>query len=83
VGKHTNIFCQVEVPVPGGVAIHRIAGGTTLRVDAPRKPVVAAAPKPEAAKPAAATPAAKPAEAPKKQLTRLEQLRLEAAAAAQ
>ncbi|HSJ04123.1 MAG: peptidase, partial [Verrucomicrobium sp.] len=79
VGKHANLFCQVDVPVPGGVAVHRIAGGTTLRLDAPRKAPAAppaAAPVVAANKPAA--PAA-PTDAPKKQLTRLEQLRLEAA----
>lgn len=78
IGKQGNIFCQVQVPVPGGTATHRIAAGTTLRIDAPRK-VAAAPPAPAAKKddkPAAAAPAA-PA---KKQLSRLEQLRLEAAA---
>lgn len=73
VGKHTNLFCQVMVPVPGGVAIHRIAGGATLRIDAPSKapaPIVAANPQAAVAKTA-------PADAPKKQLTRLEQLREE------
>lgn len=77
VGKHANLFCQVEVPVAGGTAIHRIAGGTTLRVDAPRK-APAPAPAQVAANKPAAAPAA-PADAPKKQLSRLEQLRLEAA----
>ncbi|CAN5854059.1 PPC domain-containing protein [soil metagenome] len=73
VGKHTTLFCQVEVPVPGGFATHRLAGGATLRIDAPSKapaPTVAAA-TPQAATPVAAT------DAPKKQLTRLEQLREE------
>lgn len=73
VGKHTTLFCQVQVPVPGGFATHRIAAGATLRIDAPSKtaaPVVAAA-APQAGQP-------KPApDAPKKQLTRLEQLREE------
>jgi len=81
VGKQGNIFCQVQVPVPGGVTTHRIAAGTTLRIDAPRKVAAApAAPAPKKDEPAQA--AAKPAEAPKKQLSRLEQLRLEAAAKA-
>ncbi|TLD72203.1 peptidase [Phragmitibacter flavus] len=77
VGKHTTVFCQVQVPAAGGgTTLHRIAVGSTLRVDAPRK-----APPP---KPAAVADAAKPAppkpEAPK-QLSRLEQLRLEQAGA--
>ncbi|WP_156346148.1 PPC domain-containing protein [Verrucomicrobium spinosum] len=79
VGKHANLFCQVDVPVQGGVAVHRIAGGTTLRVDAPRK--APAAPAQPAAQVAAAKPATPAAtDAPKKQLSRLEQLRQEAAA---
>lgn len=76
VGKQTNLFCMVQVPVPGGLATHRIAAGTTLRIDQPRK--VAAAPA-AAAKPAANVAATKPADAPK-QLSRLEQLRQEAGA---
>jgi len=76
VSKTTNLFCQVEVPVPGGTTAHRIAGGTTLRVDAPRK-----APAAEPAKPAEPAVAAAPAAAPPapKVLSRLEQLRLEQA----
>lgn len=75
VGKHTTIFCQVKVPQPGGgTSLHRIAAGSTLRVDAPRK-----------APPPAPVAQNKPAEAPKpeapKQLSRLEQLRLEQGAA--
>jgi len=76
VGKSATIFCQVEVPVPGGIAVNRIAGGTTLRVDAPRK--APAAPAPAVA---AATPAAPAAPAAPKQLSRLEQLRQEQAQA--
>ncbi len=72
-GKHATLFCQVQVPVSGGLATHRIAGGTTLRIDPARK-APAAAP----AQVAANQPAA-PAGEPKKQLSRLEQLRLEAA----
>jgi len=76
-GKHGTLFCQVQVPVAGGVATHRIAGGTTLRIDPARKaPAPAAAPAPGQV--AANKPAA-PAGEPKKQLSRLEQLRLEAA----
>ncbi len=79
VGKQTNLFCQVLVPVPGGNTIHRIAGGTTLRIDAPRK---VAAPVAAPAKPQANVAANKPAAAAPKQLSRLEQLRQEAAAKA-
>lgn len=75
VGKQSNLFVKVDVPVPGGTTTHRIALGSTLRIDAPRKappaqPVVAEAKPKEAA--AAAPPAPKP-------LSRLEQLRQEAA----
>ena len=79
VGKQANLFCQVQVPVKGGVTTHRIAAGTTLRIDAPRK-IAAAAPAPEAKKEGDKPAETKPADAPKKQLSRLEQLRLEAAA---
>lgn len=73
VGKQGNLFVRVEVPVAGGTTTHRIALGSTLRIDAPRKveakPAVVAEAKPkEEAKPAAP-----------KQLSRLEQLRQEAA----
>lgn len=73
VSKQSNLFVKVEVPVKGGTITHRIAVGSTLRIDAPRK----AAPAP-AAVAAAATPAAKAPPAPKP-LSRLEQLRQEAA----
>ncbi|MEN3943347.1 hypothetical protein WJU23_18750 [Prosthecobacter sp. SYSU 5D2] len=73
VGKQGNLFVRVEIPVTGGTTTHRIALGSTLRIDAPRKvvakPAVVAEAKPkEEAKPAAP-----------KQLSRLEQLRQEAA----
>ncbi|TDU80821.1 hypothetical protein EI77_00119 [Prosthecobacter fusiformis] len=73
VGKQANLFVRVEIPVAGGTTTHRIALGSTLRIDAPRKvvaqPAVVAEAKPkEEAKPAAP-----------KQLSRLEQLRQEAA----
>lgn len=81
VGKQANLFVKVDVPVQGGTTTHRIALKSTLRIDAPRKvvtppatPVVAANKAKEAAKPAA--PAAP------KPLSRLEQLRQEAAAGA-
>lgn len=82
VGKQGNLFVRVDVPVKGTntTTIHRIALGSTLRIDAPRKapppppatPVVAANKK-EPPKPAA--PAAP------KPLSRLEQLRQEASGA--
>jgi hypothetical protein len=75
VGKHATLFCRVQIPVNGGIATHRIAGGTTLRIDAVRK-APAAAPAPAQV---AANKAASPAGEAKKQLSRLEQLRLEAA----
>jgi hypothetical protein len=75
VSKQSNLFVKVEVPVGGGQAIHRIATGSTLRIDAPRK----AAPEPAAV---AAAPAKEAAPAAPKPLSRLEQLRQEAAAAA-
>ncbi len=72
VGKQGNLFIRVDIPVAGGTTTHRIALGSTLRIDAPRKvvaaPAVVAEVKPQEAKPAAP-----------KQLSRLEQLRLEAA----
>ncbi|HCN76434.1 MAG TPA: hypothetical protein DIT13_04460, partial [Verrucomicrobiales bacterium] len=37
VGKQANLFVKVDVPVPGGTTTHRIALGSTLRIDAPRK----------------------------------------------
>lgn len=75
VGKQANLFVQVNVPVPGGVCTNRVGMASTLRIDPVRK---APAPKPgAAANVAAAKPAAaKPAE---KRLSRLEQLRQEAA----
>ncbi len=78
IGKQANLFVRVDVPVKGTntTTIHRIALGSVLRIDAPRKapaappaaPVVAAAKPKEEAKPAAPKP-----------LSRLEQLRQEAA----
>jgi len=80
IGKQGNLFVRVDVPVKGTntTTIHRIALGSILRIDAPRKvvtpppaaPVVAAAKPKETPKPAAAP-------APKV-LSRLEQLRMEA-----
>jgi hypothetical protein len=76
VGKQGNLFVRVDVPIPGGTTAHRIALGSTLRIDAPRK-APAAAPVVAAAKPKEEPTPAAPA-APKP-LSRLEQLRQEAA----
>lgn len=77
VGKQSNLFVKVDVPVPGGSTTHRIALGSTLRIDAPRKaPPPPAQPVVAEAKPKD-TPPAPPA--PPKPLSRLEQLRQEAA----
>jgi hypothetical protein len=74
VGKVGNMFVQVDIPTGQGLATHRIALGSILRLDAPRK--AAPAPVAKAAAPAAAKPAA-PAAAPAPVvLSRLEQLRL-------
>ena len=78
-GKLSNLFIQVDVPVAGGTTTHRVALGSSLRVDAPRKAAPAPvakveAPKADATKPAAAAPAAPVV------LSRLEQLRQQAAA---
>jgi len=79
IGKQANLFVRVDVPVKGtnATTIHRIALGSILRIDAPRK--VVTPPKP------AVVAENKPKEAPKpvapaapKVLSRLEQLRLEA-----
>lgn len=77
-GRHNNLFVAVELPVNGGVAIQKLAYGTSIRVDEPPKPpppqpaAVAVAPAP------APAPAA-PAKAAEKPLSRLEQLRRQAA----
>jgi hypothetical protein len=73
-GKHENLFVVVDVPVNGAIATQKIAFATSLRIDKPRAPVAAAP-----AAPKIETPAAPPAPAPEKPLSRLEQLRLEAA----
>jgi hypothetical protein len=75
VGKVANMFVQVDIPTGQGFATHRIALGSILRLDAPRK--AAPAPVAKAAAPAAGKPAAAPAAAPAPVvLSRLEQLRL-------
>lgn len=74
-GKVANMFVQVDIPTGQGFATHRIALGSILRLDVPRK--AAPAPVAKAAAPAAAKPAAPAAAAPAPVvLSRLEQLRL-------
>lgn len=74
ISKQGNLFVRVEVPVQGGTVSHRVAVGSTLRIDAPRK--AAPVPTAVAAAPAAKAPDTAPAPKP---LSRLEQLRQEAA----
>ena len=83
IGKQANLFVRVDVPVKGtnATTIHRIALGSILRIDAPRKVV---APPPAAPVVAANKPKEEPkpaAPAAPKVLSRLEQLRQEASGA--
>ena len=74
VGKTANMFVQIDIPVGKGLATHRIALGSILRLDPARK--AAPAPVAKAAAPAAAKPAAAvAAPAAPVVLSRLEQLR--------
>jgi len=75
VGKQANLFVAIDVPVQGGITTHRVAAGSTLRIDAPRKAPV---PKPAAVAVATAKPAAPAKPAEPKRLSRLEQLRQDA-----
>jgi hypothetical protein len=71
VGKHTALFCRVNVPENGTTILHQVGQGGTLRID---KPAANAPPQPQPvakAEEKSAAPAA-PAEKP---LSRLEQLR--------
>lgn len=75
-GHHKGIFCRVTIVENGEPMVHA-TGGTELRLDKPLPP-----PKPrpqEVAKPVEKPkpPPPPPAPAPKKQLTRLEKVRLE------
>lgn len=78
VGKQNNLFVVVKVPVAGGTTTHRIATGSSLRIDAPRKAPVAPPAAPQVAKNTAKSPTPPPAPAAPKPLSRLEQLRQEA-----
>lgn len=77
-GKHENLFVAIEIPLAGAVALQKTAYGTTLRVD---EPVKTAGPAPQASQ-AAPPPAAVSPPSPAKPLTRLEQLRAQAAGGA-
>jgi hypothetical protein len=70
VGKHTTIFCKVNVPLAGGSVLHQTAKNSTLRIDKPVAPIAKADGQP-------AAPAAAPAPG-EKPLSRLEQLRKKA-----
>jgi hypothetical protein len=72
-GNHANLFCQVVVTENGEPIVHNLGTGA-LRVDVPIAPK-AEAPKPAAEAPKPTAPAAEPA----KPLSRLEQLRKDAA----
>lgn len=67
-GQHKSLLCEIDIPVDGEAATHLFARGGTFRVDRPRRPQNAQ-PTPAPAQPATETP---------RQLSRLEQLRLEA-----
>lgn len=77
IGKQNNLFVLVKVPVAGGITTHRIAAGSSLRIDPPRK-APASPPPAQVAQNAAKPAAAAPAPAAPKPLSRLEQLRQEA-----
>ncbi len=78
IGKQANLFVRVDVPVKGtnATTIHRIALGSILRIDAPRKIVT---PPPAAPVVALNKPKEEPKPVAPKVLSRLEQLRQEAA----
>jgi type IV secretory pathway VirB10-like protein len=75
-GQHKSLFCQVTLTLEGE-AVAFASGSTELRIDPPPppKPAVAGAPPPP---PPPEKKEAPPPEKPKKPLTRLEKLRLEA-----
>jgi hypothetical protein len=79
VGQHKGLFCEIELAQGAESINHRFAFGGVLRVDAPAPPPkqVAAATPPPTPPPAAPAGAAPPP--PPKPLSRLEQLRKQAA----
>jgi hypothetical protein len=70
VGKHTALFCRVNVPENGQTILHQVGQGGTLRIDKPAENAPPPPPQPVAE--VAAAPAPPAAEKP---LSRLEQLR--------
>lgn len=73
-GQHGGLFCEIAAPAGESTLSHRFAMGGAIRIDPPR---VAAAPaQPAQPPPQAAQP---PAPAPPKPLSRLQQLRKQAA----
>jgi hypothetical protein len=70
VGKHTALFCRVNVPEKGQMILHQVGQGGTLRIDKP--PENAPPPPPPPVAQAENMAPAPPAEKP---LSRLEQLR--------
>jgi len=70
VGKHTALFCRVNVPENGQTILHQVGQGGTLRIDKPPEN----APPPPAA-PVVAQAEAAPAAPMEKPLSRLDQLR--------
>ncbi|MEM9020058.1 MAG: PPC domain-containing protein [Planctomycetota bacterium] len=66
VGQHKSLLCEIEVPVNGETSTHRFGMGGTLRIDRARP------------QPAHNNPAPQPNRPEERQLSRLEQLRLEA-----
>jgi hypothetical protein len=74
VGQHKSLLCVATVTKDGEPIVHNLARGGVLRVDAP--------PAGDAAAAAKANPAGPAASAGEKPLSRLEQLRREAAAKA-
>lgn len=70
VGKHTALFCRVNVPENGQMILHQVGQGGTLRIDKPAENT----PPPPAQPMAQAEPQA-PAAPTEKPLSRLEQLR--------
>jgi len=68
-GQHKSLLCEVDIPVNGEASTHRFGMGGTLRVDRPRVQQAQNTEKP--------APQPEQTDAPR-QLSRLEQLRLEA-----
>ena len=75
-GQHKNLFCHLTIPAAGTTIPHNVGHGGVLRVDPPpKKATPKPSPKPETK---TAPPAVAKAAPPKKPLSRLEKLRLDA-----